>query len=133
MVSRAWNGCGVKWKGYRPFWSRSACSVPGLKAYWVQSSSGCPDPALNHALFAYAHVAESAAALDRAPAMVGLMSDSFCVNPDQAADSATDGPQLEDAAFTPHPAARSRSRSALSEGFCCSAIRSRSLSCQVGV
>src|SRR2546422_1431827 len=52
------------------------------------------------------------------------MSDSFCVNPDQPADSDTDGPQLEVAAFTPQPAARSRSRSALSEGFCCSAMRS---------
>src|SRR3989441_1553513 len=65
--------------------------------------------------------------------MVGLMSDSFCVNPDQPADSDTDGPQLEEAAFTPHPAARSRSRNALSDGFCCSAIPSRSGNRQLGV
>ena len=86
-----------------------------------------------HALFAYSHLVESADALACAAAIVGLMSDSFCVNPDQPADSDTDGPQLEVAAFTPHPAARSRSRSALSEGFCCSAMPSRSLSRQVGV
>ena len=34
------------------------------------------------------------------------MSESFCVNPAQPAERASDGPQLEDAAFTPHPAAR---------------------------
>src|SRR5213080_161301 len=79
------------------------------------------------------HLVESAKAPARTLAIVGLMSDSFCVKPDQPADSVTDGPQLDDAAFTPHPAACSRSRSALSEGFCCSAIASRSLSRQVGV
>src|SRR3989475_12973020 len=79
------------------------------------------------------HLVESAKAPARTLAIVGLMSESFCVNPAQPAERASDGPQLEDAAFTPHPAACSRSRSALSEGFCCSAIASRSLSRQVGV
>src|SRR2546430_1083606 len=79
------------------------------------------------------HLVESAKAPARTLAIVGLMSDSFCVKPDQPADSVTDGPQLDDAAFTPHPAACSRSRSALSDGFCCSAIPSRSLNRQVGV
>src|SRR5947208_16659642 len=78
------------------------------------------------------HLVESAKAPARTLAIVGLMSESFCVNPAQPAERASDGPQLEDAAFTPQPAARSRSRSALSEGFCCSAIASRSLSRQVG-
>src|SRR6266478_8628008 len=87
----------------------------------------------NHAAFSYAHAKESVCALCRIAAIVGLMSDSFCVNPDQPADSDTDGPQLEVAAFTPHPAARSRSRNALSEGFCCSAIPSRSGNRQLGV
>src|SRR2546430_1442921 len=64
------------------------------------------------------HLVESAKAPARTLAIVGLMSDSFCVKPDQPADSVTDGPQLDDAAFTPHPAACSRSRSALSVRYC---------------
>ena len=56
-----------------------------------------------------------------------------CVNPAQDADNDSDGPQVAEAAFTPQPAARSRWRSALSAGFCSSAIFSRSPSCQAGV
>jgi len=37
-------------------------------------------------------VAESTAAVERALAMVGLISDSFCVKPDQAAESDSEGP-----------------------------------------
>src|SRR2546423_4661566 len=91
-VSLAWNGSGVKWNGYAALRSRIACSAAGLKEYCVQSSGGCPEPPLSHALLAYAHVVESAAAPARALAMVGLMSDSFWVKPDQPADSDRDGP-----------------------------------------
>src|SRR5207247_11450075 len=97
----------------------------------AQLSGVCP--VFNHAAFSYAHAKESVCALCRIAAIVGLMSDSFCVNPDQPADSDTDGPQLEAAAFTPHPAARSRSRSALSAGFSCSAMPRTSLRRQAGV
>ena len=77
---------------------------------------------LNQAAFAYSHVVESAAALACAAAIVGSTFESFWVNPDQPACSESDGPQPEAAAFTLHPAARSRSRSARSAGFCSSAM-----------
>ena len=47
---------------------------------------------LSQALFWYAQAAESACAPCRRLVIVGLMSDSFCVKPDHAADSDSDGP-----------------------------------------
>ena len=90
-------------------------------------------PALSQALFSYSHVVESADAPARALAITGSRLVYRCVNPAQDADNDSDGPQVAEAAFTPQPAARSRWRSALSAGFCSSAIFSRSPSCQAGV
>src|SRR5947207_2535596 len=67
-----------------------------------------------------------ATALADSAAIVGVMSESFCVNPDQLADSEMLGVYAPVAARTPQRAAPSRARTALSAGFCCSAIVSRS-------
>src|SRR5207247_8836618 len=131
IVRRAWNGCGVKLKGYAAVGSRIACAGAGGNASACQRSGDCP--AFNQAVFSYWHAAMLAAALADAAAIVGLMSESFCVNPDQLADTETLGVYAPVAARTPQRAAPSRARSALSAGFCCSAIVNRSPSCHAGV
>src|SRR5881398_331937 len=131
IVRRAWNGCGVKLNGYAAFWSRIACSCWGVNASAPQGSAVCP--AFNQAVFSYWHAAMFAAALADSAAIVGLMSESFCVNPDQLADTETLGVYAPVAARTPQLAAPSRARSALSAGFWASAIVSRSPSCHAGV
>src|SRR2546429_563729 len=103
---RAWNGCGVKLNGYAAFWSRTACSCWGVNASALQGSGDCP--VFNQAVFSYWHSAMLAAALACAAAIVGLMSESFCVNPDQLADTETLGVYAPVAARTPQRAAPSR-------------------------
>src|SRR5207247_10619716 len=127
---RAWNGCGVKLNGYAAFWSRIACSCWGVNASAPQGSAVCP--AFNQAVFSYWHAAMFAAALADSAAIVGLMSESFCVNPDQLADSDTRRVSAPVAARTPQLAAPSRARSALSAGVWASALVSRSPRCHAG-
>src|SRR3989442_932163 len=131
IVRRAWNGCGVKLNGYAAFWSRIACACCGVKASRLQLSGNCP--AFSQAVFSYWHAAMLPAALADSAAIVGLMSESFCVNPDQLADTETLGVYAPVAARTPQRAAPSRARSALSAGFCSSAIVNRSPSRHAGV
>src|SRR5436309_3023967 len=102
----------------------------GAAARTVQGSAG--PPVLSQYAFSSAQAESLAVALVSIAASDGLMSDNFWVKPDQPAESDTAGPQLPVAAFTPQPAALSRARSALSAGFCCSAIVSSSFSFQVG-
>src|SRR2546426_2530127 len=116
-------------------WSSDVCSSDlacwGVNASALQGSADCP--AFNQAVFSYWHAAMLATALADSAAIVGLMSESFCVNPDQLADTETLGVYAPVAARTPQRAAPSRARSALSEGFWASAIVSRSPSRHAGV
>src|SRR5438093_11667945 len=98
IVRRAWNGCGVKLNGYAAFWSRIACSCAGVNTYRLQLTGDCP--ALSQAVFQYWHAATLAAALADSAAIVGLMSESVGVNPDQPADTETRGAY----AHVPRPA-----------------------------
>src|SRR2546428_5868216 len=105
------------------FWSRIACSWAGVNASAEQGSIS--PPGLTQLEFSYWHRIMFVSACARAAAIVGLMSDSFCVNPDQPAENDSAGPKLDAAARTPHAAACSRARSALGAGFVCSPIGKR--------
>ena len=80
----------MKWKGYRAFWSRIACSWAGVKASAEQGSAA--PPAFSQLAFSYRQMIVFVSACAWAAAIVGLMSESFCVNPDHPADNDSDGP-----------------------------------------
>ena len=60
-----------------------------MNASRLQFSADCP--VLSHAVFSYWHAAMFAAAPADSAAIVGVMLESFCVNPDQLAETETVG------------------------------------------
>src|SRR5438093_10972747 len=90
LVSRAWNGCCVKWNGNTEFRSRSACSLDAPQMNPLQSLGG--KPALARMVLLSWHslywLAYDACALK----MRGSTFVNCCVNPAQPAETDSVGP-----------------------------------------